>query len=322
MPGNRSDPVPARPAWKGQLRLALVSIPVEIYPAARSAPQVEFRQIHRRTGQRIRYEKVVPGLGPVSPDQIAKGFEVGRNEYVLLDDEELKAVRLESRRTLELTQFVERDAVDDIHFDKPYYVVPADELAEEAYVVLREALRRSGTVGLGQLAMRGREHVVALKPCGRGMILETLRYADELNKAASYFRDIDDIRPDTEMLDLATSLIERKRGPFAPEQFHDRYVDAVRELVEAKRRGNTISADTEEERPRGGNVIDLMAALRKSVGEKPGAGKAKPSARGKPGTAGKTATADKAAEAEAPKAEKPAKKASTGGGSARRRTRA
>jgi DNA end-binding protein Ku len=294
--------MPARPAWKGQLRLALVSIPVEIYPAARSAPQVEFRQIHRKTGQRIRYEKVVPGIGPVSPDQIAKGFEIGRNEYVLLDEEELKAVRLESRRTLELTQFVDRDAIDDIHFDKPYYVVPADELAEEAYVVLREALRQKKAVGLGQLAMRGREHVVALKPCGRGMILETLRYAEELNKAASYFRDIDDIRPDAEMLDLAASLIERKHGPFAPEQFHDRYADAVRDLVEAKRRGNTISAADEPDRPAGGNVIDLMAALRKSV-----EGKARGPASGK-GPA--KASADKPArKGAAPKAAKPRKRA-------------
>jgi DNA end-binding protein Ku len=268
------------------LRLALVSIPVEIFPAARSAPQVEFRQIHKKSGKRVRYEKTVPGIGPVPAEEIVKGFEIGRDEYVLLEEGELEALRLESRKTLDLAHFVDRDAIEDIYFEKPYYVVPADDLAEEAYVVLREALKASGKVGLGQLAMRGREHVVALKPCGRGMILETLRYAEEVHKAASYFRDIDDIEPDAELLELATTLIARKAGPFDAGAFRDRYVDAVRALVEEKRRGKRVVATAEEAPRRQGNVIDLMAALKRSVeaDRAPSTGRkaAKPPAAGTP----------------------------------------
>jgi DNA end-binding protein Ku len=234
---------------------------------------------------------MVPGIGPISAEDIVRGFEVGRNQYVVLDDEELKALRLESKRTLELSQFVDRDAIDDIHFDTPYYVVPADELAEEAYVVLREALKQSRSVGLGQLTMRGREHVIALKPCGRGLILETLRYADELNKAASYFREIGDTKPDPEMLDLASSLIERKRGEFHPDAFRDHYVDAVMELVEEKRRGHTIEAEEEPRPEQSGNVIDLMAALRKSVEGKRKAEPTKPAAKPKAAKTAKTAKA-------------------------------
>jgi len=182
----------ARAYWQGQLRLALVSIPVEIYSATRSGATVAFHQIHEPSGKRVHYEKVVQGIGPVDRDEILKGYEYKKGNYVLLDEKEIEAVKLESKKTLELTQFVDADGIDPIYFDKPYYVVPADDLAEEAFIVLREALRRSKKVGIGQLAMRGREYVVSLKPCGRGMVLETLRYDDELNKAASYFRTIGD----------------------------------------------------------------------------------------------------------------------------------
>src|SRR6476660_4255030 len=146
----------ARPYWKGQIRLALVSIPVEIYSATKSGATVAFNQIHEPTGQRVKYENVVPGVGPVDPDEIVKGYQYEKGSYVLLDDDELEAVKLESKKTLELTQFVDAHEIDMIYFEKPYYVVPADDLAEEAFVVLREALRRTKKVGLGQLALRGR----------------------------------------------------------------------------------------------------------------------------------------------------------------------
>src|SRR3546814_2888358 len=148
--------MPARAYWQGQIRLALVSIPVEVYSAARSGAAVTFRQIHKPSGQPIRYEKVVPGVGPVDPGEIMKGFEFERGNYVLLDESEIEAVRLESKRTLELTQFVDFNEIDPLYFEKPYYVVPADTLAEEAFIVLREALRRNRKAGLGQLALRGR----------------------------------------------------------------------------------------------------------------------------------------------------------------------
>ncbi|MBE1526887.1 DNA end-binding protein Ku [Sphingopyxis sp. OAS728] len=270
----------ARPYWKGQIRLALVSIPVEIYSATKSGASIAFNQIHEPSGKRIKYEKVVPGIGPVDVDEIVKGFEYAKGEYVLLDEEEIEGVKLESKKTLELTQFVEAQDIDEIYFEKPYYVVPADDLAEEAFIVLREALRRSNKVGLGQLAMRGREYVVSVKACGRGLVMETLRYADEVNKAASYFRDIGEGDPDEELLDLATTLIDKKTGKFDATDFHDRYVEALRELIDRKKKGKTLnieSADGEKE-ARGSNVVDLMAALKKSIGGGDG-GKAKPAAK-------------------------------------------
>jgi len=276
----------ARPYWKGQIRLALVSIPVEIYSATRSGATIAFNQIHEPTGKRIKYEKVVPGVGAVDPDDIVKGFQYSKGSYVLLDDEELDAVKLESKKTLELTQFVDAHEIDPLYYERPYYVVPADDLAEEAFVVLREALRDTKKVGLGQLALRGREYIVSLKPCGRGILLETLRYADEVVKAQGYFRDISDSKPDEEMLDLAETLIEKKTAKFDPGKFHDRYVDALKELIERKRKskGARIEAEEEDEAPRrGSNVVDLMAALKKSI-EKPGA----------KGTAAKKAPAKKA----------------------------
>ncbi|MBY9064798.1 Ku protein [Sphingomonas yunnanensis] len=258
----------ARAYWQGQIRLALVSIPVEIYSATKSGAQVSFHQIHEPSGKRIKYEKVVPGMGPVDTDEIVKGYEVEKGEYVLLEQDEIDAVKLESKKTLELTQFVDASEIDVLYYEKPYFVVPADDLAEEAFIVLREALRRTKKVGLGQLAMRGREYVVSLKPCGRGLVLETLRYADEVNKAQGYFRDIPDQKPDAELLDLAEALIEKKSGAFDPQEFHDRYVDALRGLIERKRKahGRKIIEDTDSGDARSAsNVVDLMAALKKSM---------------------------------------------------------
>lgn len=258
----------ARATWQGQIRLALVSIPVEIYPATKSGASVQFRQIHEPTGKPIRYEKVAQGVGAVDADEIKKGYEVEKGEYVLLEPEEIEAVKLESKKTLELTQFVDADEIDVLYFEKPYFVVPADDLAEEAFIVLREALRSAKKVGLGQLAMRGREYVVSIKPCGRGLVMETLRYADEVRKAQGYFRDIGDAKPDPELLDLAATLIDKKTKPFKADAFEDRYVDALKALVARKQKAKgrkIVAKDEEDARPSGSNVVDLMAALKKSV---------------------------------------------------------
>jgi DNA end-binding protein Ku len=260
--------MPARAYWQGQIRLALVSIPVEIYSATKSGAAISFKQIHEPTGKPIHYEKVVTGVGAVDVDEIVKGYEVEKGEFVLLEQDEIDAVKLESKKTLELTQFVEADEIDVLYFEKPYFVVPADDLAEEAFVVLREALKRAKKVGIGQLAMRGREYVVSLKPCGRGMVLETLRYADEVRRAQSYFRDIGNTKPDAELLELATALIDKKTKPFDADAFKDRYVDALKALVARKQKAKgkkIVSTDEEEARPSGSNVVDLMAALKKSV---------------------------------------------------------
>jgi len=260
----------ARAYWQGQIRLALVSIPVEIYPATRSGAAISFRQIHEPTGKPINYEKVVQGVGPVDREEILKGFEISKGNYVLLEEEEIEAVKIESRKTLELVQFVESDEIDVLYYEKPYFVVPADDLAEEAYAVLRDALRQTKKVGLGQLSVRGREQLVSLKPCGRGLVLEVLRYADEVTRAQTYFRDIPDDKADADLLDLATTIIDKKTAPFKPEEFHDRYVDALQRLIEKKKKakGKRIIEDVEEPTGgKGGNVIDLMAALKKSVGD-------------------------------------------------------
>lgn len=277
----------ARAYWQGQIRLALVSIPVEIYSATKSGAQISFKQIHEPSGKPIHYDKVVTGVGPVDTDEIMKGFEYEKGSYVLLGQDEIDAVKLESKKTLELTQFVDASEIDVLYYEKPYFVVPADDLAEEAFIVLREALRRTKKVGLGQLAMRGREYVVSLKPCGRGMVLETLRYADEVNKAQGYFRDIPDDTPDADLMELAEALIEKKSGAFHPQDFHDRYVDALRDLVERKRKakGGKIIEDAGDDSPKkgGSNVVDLMAALKKSMGgAAPAKAEAKPAAKKAP----------------------------------------
>ena len=269
----------ARAYWQGQIRLALVSIPVEIYSASQSGAKVSFRQIHEPSGKRISYEKVVEGVGPVDRDDIIRGYELSKNNYVLLEDEEIEAVKIESKKTLELVQFVDQSEIDPLYFEKPYYVVPKDDLAEEAFIVLREALRKAKKTALGQLSVRGQEKLVAIKPCGKGMLLETLRYADEVREGHKFFGDIADDEPEEELLDLASTLIEKKSAPFDASEFEDRYAQALRKLIDkkAKAKGNkTIIEDVDEPSGEGGNVIDLMAALKKSVdGEKPAKGKKK-----------------------------------------------
>ncbi len=297
----------ARAIWRGQIRLALVSIPVELFPATRSGAQIQFHQVHEPSGKRIKYEKVVPGIGPVDRDEIVKGYEVSKGHYILLDPEEIESVKLESRKTLDLVEFVDEDGIDAMYFDKPYYVVPADDLAEEAYVVMRDALKAAKKVGVGQLAMRGQEYVVALKPCGRGLLLETLRYADEVHKSTGFFRDIGDHKPDPDLLDMASMLIERKAGEFDPKEFHNRYVDALHRLIEEKKKnkGEKIIEDPDADAapPKGSNVIDLMAALKRSLGDEKKVGRAanenRGSARRKP-AANKTAHRKTAAEKKPP----------------------
>ncbi len=262
--------MPAHAYWQGQIRLALVSIPVEIYPATRSGAAIQFHQIHAPTGKRVRYEKVVPGVGAVNKDDIRKGFELAKGEYVLLDDDEIEAARIESRKTLELVQFVENGAIDVLYYEKPYFVLPADDLAQQAYGVLRDALRATGKAGLGQISVRGREQLVSVRPCGKGLIMEVLRYADEVTKVQNSFRDIPAVKHDPDLIEMATTLIEKKTAPFKPEAFRDHYIDALQRLIEKKRKaggGKRILENVDDsDSGKRANVIDLMAALKKSVG--------------------------------------------------------
>ena len=266
----------SRAVWKGQLRLSLVAIPVEIHSATKTGARVSFRQIHGPSGKRIRYQKSVPGVGPVNSDEILKGYELGDDEYLLLEPDEIDAIKLETKKTLELVQFVGACEISPLYYDKPYYVVPTDELAEDAYRVVRDALRASDRVGLGQLTMRGKEHLCAIRPCGDGLLLETLHYGDELKAADPLFSTIEDDKVDKDLLSVATELIERKTKPFEADAFTDNYDVALRELIERKRKSRKTprAKAGEDEAPSADNVVDLMAALKESL-KKDGAGKRK-----------------------------------------------
>lgn len=265
----------ARAYWKGFLRLSLVSIGVEIYNAVESASEISFRQIHKPSGRRVQYEKTVPGVGKIDNADIVKGYEVDTDTYVTLEAEEIDALKLESKKTIDLVQFVDAKDIDYRYFERPYFVAPADELAGEGYVVIRDALRKSGKVGLAQVTIAGREWLVAIAPLEDGLVMEMLRYVGELRDAADYFDEVPSAKPDKEMVDLAVQLISKKSAPFKPDQYKDHYQVALRELVQAKLKGSKIIAH-EEQRPTGTNVVDLMEALKRSIGqggEKEGPGK-------------------------------------------------
>ncbi|EAS48593.1 ATP-dependent DNA ligase protein [Aurantimonas manganoxydans SI85-9A1] len=259
-----------RPIWKGQIRLSLVSIPVEMFSATQSGASISFRQIHRESGKRIHYDKVVDGIGPVDKDEIVKGYEVGKDDYVLLTDEEIEDVKIETKKTLELVQFVDTCSIPPLYFDKPYYVVPQDELAEDAFRVVRDALRQAKKTGLGQLSLRGKEYLVALRPCGPGLLLETLHYEDEIRKSDTIFSDISDAETDGDLLDVATQLIEKKTAPFDASNFKNHYTAALKALIAEKRKkGGKARVTVEDDEPapasKGSNVVDLMATLKKSL---------------------------------------------------------
>jgi DNA end-binding protein Ku len=259
----------SRAIWKGQLRLSLVSIPVEIHSARKSASRISFRQIHGPSGKPVKYQKVVPGLGPVENDDILKGYETDNGDYVLLEPAEVDAIRLETKKTLELVQFVGASEIAPIWFDAPYYILPADDLAEDAYRVVRDALRVTQRTGIGQMTMRGKEYLCAVRPCGDGLLLETLHYAEEIREAAPYFSQIADETTDEELLAVARELIDRKTAPFDAKAYEDRHASAMRDLIDRKIRNKKTprARGTREEAAPESNVVDLMDALRKSLKE-------------------------------------------------------
>jgi DNA end-binding protein Ku len=304
----------ARPIWKGQIRLSLVSIPVELFPATKTTEKIAFRQIHKPSGKPVHYQKVVAGIGPVDTDDILKGFEYQKGHYVLLTEEDVEAVKIETRKTFDLIQFVGACEIEPIYFDKPYFVVPQDDLAEDAYRVVRDALKKTEKIGLGQLSMRGKEYLAALKPCGKGMILETLHYAEEIRKADPFFAPIKSTKAEDDLLAVAEELIERKTAPFDAAAFKNHYTQALRQLIDQRIKGKAPKVETEEEaRPSGDNVIDLMAALKRSLegsGSKRGRKIAKaapaPRSRGKSGRAKPAARSNARAKPAARKARKSA----------------
>jgi DNA end-binding protein Ku len=259
-----------RAFWKGHLRLSLVTIAVELHAATASpSSSLQLHQLERKSGKRIRYLKTTAGGGAVKAEDIVKGFELKSGKYVVLTPDELEKLKLESKHTIDLVQFAAECDIDPRYFERPYYLVPADDVAAEGYAVIRDALKASGKTGVGQMTLRGRENLVAVRPCGDGLLLETLRYPNELRKSDRVFADIPHGKANKEMIDLAKELIERKSGKFDPTAFKDHYGDALRALVEEKRKkGKIVDSDDDEKPAKGeerGNVIDLMEALRNSV---------------------------------------------------------
>jgi DNA end-binding protein Ku len=252
-----------RAFWTGNLRLSLVTIPVRLYPATSTERRIELHQIHEPSGKRIRYQKVAPGVGPVENEQITKGFEYEKGKYVLLDQKEIDELKLESKQTIELVRFVDSSAIDPRYFEKPYYLLPDGDAAEEGYVIMQKALQQADKIGVGQLILRGQGNIVALKPCGRGLLLEILRHANEVKSADSFFEEVPQVKVDKEALDLAVELIERKSGAFEPEKFKDEYTEAVWELINAKLEHRAPAIVTAE--PGTAKVINIMDALKKSV---------------------------------------------------------
>ncbi|MEG6508189.1 Ku protein [Methyloligella sp. 2.7D] len=252
-----------RPYWTGRLRLSLVTIPVRLFPATTTERKIALHQIYEPTGERIRYQKVAPSVGPVDTDEIIKGYEYEKGKYVLLDPEEIDALKLESKQTIELIRFVDQSEIDARYYERPYYLLPDGEDADEGYAVLQQALEKSGKVGIGQFVMRGHSSIAAIKACGRGLILEILRHADEVRSADKFFDEIPDVKVDKEALELGQELIARKSGPFEPEKLKDDYEQAVWELINAKIEKREPEAISEA--PQTAKVINIMDALKKSV---------------------------------------------------------
>jgi len=253
-----------RPYWKGHIRLSLVSFEVQLHSATTSSREFPLHQIDKKSGERIRYQTIVPGKGAVPREQIIKGYEYEKDHYVLFEPEELDKLKLESKHTIDLVQFVDMHDIDLVYYEKPYFVAPTNKLSAEAYSVVRDALRATKKFALGQIVLAGKERIAALKPCGRGMMLETLRYGEEVREADSFFDTIKDGDVNDDQLDLAKQIIKQKSAKFDPDKFSDHYDDAMRDLIKAKLGDKHAKKVIESPRPTA-QVINLMDALKRSL---------------------------------------------------------
>ena len=267
----------SRPIWQGHLRLSLVSCPVALYTATESGGEVHFNMLHKDTHNRIRMIPTDPDLGPVERSDLVRGFEYEKDQYIVLTPEEIDEVRLESTRTIDIETFVQATDIDRLYWDNPYFLVPDGKLAVDAFVVIREAMAKTKQVALGRVVMHQRERLLAIEPRGAGMVAWSLRSHDEVRDPAELFDDIPDKKADPKMIAIAEKIIEQQEGPFDPSQFTDRYEDALRALIAEKRKGKGRKVKAPE--PQDSNVVDLMAALRQSLG-----GKKAPAAKAKPKT--------------------------------------
>jgi DNA end-binding protein Ku len=268
--------VAPRAYWKGYLKLSLVSCPIALYPATSEREKISFHQINKETGNRIKYRKVDAETGDeVESENIIKGYEVGKGQYIEVDPEELEAIALETKRTIEIDEFVPKDQIDEVYLNNPYYIIPDGEVGVEAFAVIREAINKQRMVAIGKVVFTSREHIIALEARGKGLLGITLRYPYEVRKEQEYFEDIPEPKITEDMPDLAMHIVETKTGDFDPQKFEDQYEDAVKELLKKKQAGEKIEAP-KERKP--ANVVNLMEALRQSIAAEGGA-KGKPAAR-------------------------------------------
>jgi DNA end-binding protein Ku len=262
-----------RANWKGFLRLSLVTCPVALYPATSESEKVSFNQLNRKTGHRIKYAKVDADTGEeVGNDDIVKGYKVETDTFIEVTKEELENVALESTRTIEIDEFVDRSEIDPRYLIRPYYLVPDGKVGHDAFAVIRETIREMNKVAIGRVVLTNREHIIALEPMDKGLMGTLLRYPYEVRSADEYFDDIQDVKVTKDMLDLAKHIVNQKAGHFEPNKFED-HETALIDLINQKRAGKPITA---KERPRGENVVDLMDALRKSIGGAEAAKDSKP----------------------------------------------
>ena len=267
-----------RAYWKGYLKLSLVSCPIALFPATSEREKISFHQINKNTGHRIKYQKIDAESGDeVESADIIKGYQVGKGEYLEIEPEELEAIAIESKRTIEIDEFVPKKEIDELYLNSPYYIVPDGEVGQQAFAVIREAIRQEGMVAIGKVVFTSREHIIALEARDKGLLGVTLRYPYEVRKEAEYFDDIPDEKIPKDMLDLASHIVESKAGHFEPERFEDQYEDALKELLKKKQSGQKIEAPREREPSK---VVNLMDALRRSVEtERAGGERRKPAAR-------------------------------------------
>jgi DNA end-binding protein Ku len=252
-----------RANWKGYLRLSLVSCPIALYPASSLSEKVSFNRINRKTGNRLKQQNVDSETGDVVPrEDIARGYEIGKEQYLIVEDEEFEAVEVESTRTIEIDEFVPRNEIDDRYVDSPYYIAPDGQVGQDAFAVIRDTIGKMNMVALGRVVLTRREHVIALEPRGRGLLGMTLRYPYEVRDEQPYFEDIPELKLPKDMMDLASHIVSNKSGHFDPSHFEDRYENALIDLLKKKEAGEKITPVRGAPPPR---VVNLMDALRASV---------------------------------------------------------
>jgi DNA end-binding protein Ku len=275
-----------RAYWKGYLKLSLVSCPIALYPATSSSERVSFNRINKKTGNRLKQQQVDAETGePVEKEDIGRGYEIGKGQYLQVEDEEIEKIRIESTHTIEIDSFVPRSEIDDRYLDSPYYVAPTDQVGQEAFAVIRDAIREKGMVALGRVVVSRREYVVMLEAFDKGLLASTLRYAYEVREPAAYFEDIPELKLPAEMRQLATHIVDTKAGHFDPSKFADHYETALVELLRAKQAGRVVEAPKDEPAPQ--RVINLMDALRASIGAETKKKPAAASTKVRAGTAAK-----------------------------------